>query len=114
MKRNIKGYNIYHGNKADLPSKDKTGVIFVAFDTGEIFTYDNNGDPQLLGSGSTPASHTHTESDITDLKSYTEKVAVPATATSTGTAGQVAFESGFAYFCVADDTWERVAIATWV
>jgi hypothetical protein len=42
-----------------------------------------------------------------------KKVSVPATASSTGTAGDYAVESGYAYFCVATDTWERVAIATW-
>lgn len=41
------------------------------------------------------------------------KVAVPATATSTGTTGQVAFDSNYAYFCTATNTWRRVAIAAW-
>lgn len=40
-------------------------------------------------------------------------VAAPATAASTGTAGQMAYESGFFYICVATNTWQRVAIATW-
>lgn len=40
-------------------------------------------------------------------------VAVPASATAAGTAGQLAYESGFLYVCVATDTWEKVAIATW-
>lgn len=39
-------------------------------------------------------------------------VAVPATAVDTGVAGQVAYESGWFYVCVASNTWERVAIAT--
>jgi hypothetical protein len=38
---------------------------------------------------------------------------VPASASATGVAGTVAWESGFLYVCVATDTWERVAIATW-
>lgn len=38
-------------------------------------------------------------------------VPVPATATSPGTAGQVAANSGFFYLCIATDTWRRVAIA---
>lgn len=38
---------------------------------------------------------------------------VPATATDTGTAGQVAFDSGFIYVCVATNTWKRAAISTW-
>ena len=40
--------------------------------------------------------------------------AVPASASATGVAGTVAWESGFLYVCVATDTWERVAIATWI
>lgn len=40
--------------------------------------------------------------------------AAPASAGATGTPGQMAYESGFLYVCVAADTWERVAIATWV
>ena len=42
-----------------------------------------------------------------------EWVTKPTAANSTGTAGQVAYESGFLYVCVATDTWQRVAIATW-
>lgn len=38
-------------------------------------------------------------------------VPVPATATSNGTAGQVAASSGFFYLCIATNTWRRVAIA---
>jgi hypothetical protein len=40
-------------------------------------------------------------------------VAVPATATSTGVAGQVAYASGFLYVCVATNTWRRTALSTW-
>jgi hypothetical protein len=39
---------------------------------------------------------------------------VPASAAATGTAGQIAFEAGWFYVCVATNTWERAAIATWV
>jgi hypothetical protein len=40
-------------------------------------------------------------------------VAVPSTATSTGTAGQLAYASGFLYVCVATNTWKRVALSSW-
>lgn len=39
-------------------------------------------------------------------------VPVPATAASAGVAGQVAYEAGWFYICVASNTWQRVAIAT--
>ena len=40
-------------------------------------------------------------------------VSVPSTATSTGVAGQIAYDSSWLYICTATDTWRRVAIASW-
>jgi hypothetical protein len=40
-------------------------------------------------------------------------VAAPSTATSTGTAGQMAYASGFLYVCVATNTWKRTALSSW-
>lgn len=39
-------------------------------------------------------------------------VTVPILATSTGTAGQVAYDATHFYVCVATNTWVRVALAT--
>lgn len=38
---------------------------------------------------------------------------VPATATSAGVAGQIAYDTGFLYICVAPNVWRKVAIASW-
>jgi hypothetical protein len=38
---------------------------------------------------------------------------VPASATATGTAGQLAYASGYLYVCVATNTWKRVALSSW-
>lgn len=40
-----------------------------------------------------------------------EWVAAPATSTSTGTAGQVAYDANYFYYCSATNTWQRVANA---
>lgn len=40
-------------------------------------------------------------------------VAVPASAAAAGTAGQIAYASGFLYVCVAANTWQRTALSTW-
>jgi hypothetical protein len=40
-------------------------------------------------------------------------VAVPATATSTGTAGRIAYDSTHVYICIATNTWRRAALSTW-
>jgi hypothetical protein len=41
------------------------------------------------------------------------RAAVPATATSTGTAGQIAWDATFIYVCTATNTWVRAALSTW-
>jgi len=49
--------------------------------------------------------------DVNDL--VYNVVAVPATATSAGEAGQIVRDANFLYLCIATDTWRRVAIAAW-
>jgi len=38
---------------------------------------------------------------------------VPATATATGTTGQISWDASFIYVCVATDTWVRSPLTTW-
>lgn len=44
---------------------------------------------------------------------YVTTAVTPATAGATCTAGQVAWDASFIYVCIATDTWERAALATW-
>jgi hypothetical protein len=37
----------------------------------------------------------------------------PATSSSTGIAGQVAYDANYVYICVATNTWKRSALSTW-
>jgi hypothetical protein len=37
----------------------------------------------------------------------------PASASATGTQGQIAWDANYMYVCTATDTWKRVALATW-
>lgn len=39
--------------------------------------------------------------------------AAPATASSPGLPGQVAYDSDFFYVCVGPDEWKRTALSTW-
>lgn len=40
-------------------------------------------------------------------------VQVPTLANSTGVAGQITWDSGNIYVCVATNTWKRATISTW-
>ncbi len=55
---------------------------------------------------------THLEGVDTALGLRARRVSVPATASSTGQTGDYAVDASFAYFCIATDTWVRVAVAT--
>lgn len=44
---------------------------------------------------------------------YVPAGSVPASASAAGVAGQFAYDSSYIYVCVATDTWERAALATW-
>ena len=37
----------------------------------------------------------------------------PATASSTGSAGDIRYDSGYVYICVATNTWKRASLTTW-
>jgi len=37
----------------------------------------------------------------------------PATATSTGTLGEIRYTAGFIYVCIATNTWRRTALTAW-
>ncbi len=66
----------------------------------------------LLGSDS-DASNATKNFTIGSIRDYMITSSVPVTASSTGVAGTLAYDSNYLYVCVATNTWKRVAIATW-
>jgi hypothetical protein len=37
----------------------------------------------------------------------------PATANTTGVAGEIRYDSSYVYICVATNTWKRASLSTW-
>lgn len=66
----------------------------------------------LLGTDSDSANSTKNFT-VESLKDFIITSSAPASASSTGTAGQLAYDADYIYVCVATDTWKRVSIATW-
>jgi hypothetical protein len=64
-----------------------------------------------IGEGDSPAFVGVTLSGDTFIIA-TDKT--PATAASTGTTGQIAWDTSYLYVAVATDTWKRTALSTWV
>lgn len=66
----------------------------------------------LLPSTNSQASLTTAKLTTTSLF-FSALSTAPANAGATGTLGEIRIVSGFIYVCVATNTWQRAAIATW-
>ena len=66
-----------------------------------------NGNGYFNGTLTATSSITSTQFRLSALNT------APATATDTGTLGEIRIVNGFIFVCVAANTWQRVAIATW-
>ena len=97
----------------DVTGTDTTKKITVA----NLMKSDLTGNATTATTATTAATvTTAAQPAITSLGTLTTlKVATstPASASATGTAGTIAWDTGYIYVCTATDTWERVAIATW-
>jgi hypothetical protein len=59
---------------------------------------------------------TTSPSQLLDVNSDSIRVRTaktPASASATGTQGQIAWDASYIYVCTATNTWKRVALATW-
>lgn len=67
--------------------------------------------PLLIG---TAPNQVPTNGDLGKL-AFKDKltVQVPASATASGSIGEIAQDGSYLYICTAPNTWKRVAIATW-
>jgi hypothetical protein len=71
--------------------------------------FDETGDPAepvMIWPGRIVANHI----DVTSLSLF---ATVPTTSTSTGEAGQMAYDANYFYVCIASNTWKRTALSTW-
>lgn len=69
-------------------------------------------DLYLLSDGSLPMEDYQGDLGVGGNLKLTNTYA-PTANTSTGTAGQVAWDSGYVYVCIATNTWKRAALSTW-
>lgn len=58
-------------------------------------------------------NHSNEDWVLLDMSVMSITTDYPAPANSTGTPGQIAFDSDYVYICTAANTWKRVALSTW-
>ncbi len=106
------------GNKYNLFRSGSTGYLRIqgaqaGFSGIEVA----DGATTIFSVGSTGTATLGVGLAVTGTLSATGLVSVggstPASASATGTAGTITWDSSYIYVCTATDTWKRVAIATW-
>ena len=84
------------------PGAPVAGDLWWESDKGRLKIYYNDTDSQQWVDASPPLQQDKIATS-----------AAPATASSTGTAGEIRYDSGYVYICVATNTWKRAALTTW-
>lgn len=110
-----KGYDIYttssstFGNNPSFHIDYADGTKrFSAADSGESYLYYNDSEKLATSTGGVSVTGV---TDTDQLRVTTPTV--PSSASDTGTAGDIAWDSTHIYICVATNTWKRADIATW-
>jgi hypothetical protein len=98
-------YSILH-SVYDKPNSTFTGVSLNAISYSQYI----NADRLILSAGG-DILNSSGNSVICNIPCPTSSV--PVTVTSTGTAGQLAYDSSHVYVCVATNTWRRASLSTW-
>lgn len=113
------------GDVSSLTAAEVRTIINVA-DGANNYTHpsDGGGDlsTPLTGATVVSAIHINTAGHVTntatrsltaaDIGAMLTWVSAPANKTSTGTAGQMAYDTNYLYTCTATNTWKRSALAT--
>ena len=105
--------------------EDKTSVSFCATNGMEVSgsEYDSGASTPSLKNATafkvtvdidTAASGRplNANTEFTGTVNVSGSESTPASATAAGTKGDVRFDSGYIYICVADNTWKRASLAT--
>lgn len=100
------------GIKADFPT-EITGIVRIKIP--EPATSAGNYFYTLTLPDSPGTSGQVLSTDGTGVLSWVDPAGgtAPATASSTGRAGEIRYDSSYVYVCVATNTWKRAALSTW-
>jgi hypothetical protein len=93
-------------------------LILNALDAGTILFATNGSERARIDSSGRLLVGTSSQSGGSLLQVNDDRIRIassktPASASDTGTAGEVCWDSSYIYVCTATDTWKRAALSTW-
>lgn len=102
-----KSYIRDYGDGLGIVEESAKGMYFYTSNTLAVSI--DNTQNVLIGTNTTGAS----KLVVNDTSIQINNSNTPASASSTGTVGQICWDNGYIYVCVASNTWKRAAISTW-
>ncbi len=112
-------YRVYYGPNTKTSAGNAQGAVVVNKPFGTSPTGPEDGTIATAGVSNWDPSNISAATDFPAFYNGTAWVPMlpiagtPATATSTGTKGTIAFDTSYIYICTATNTWKRVAIGAW-
>ena len=115
-------YNVAIGDGAgSKPNAGSTGNVYIGSNAGPDTSVTENNKLYISNSEGTPliggdfAANTVTiNGSITSVQFKLSALnTAPASATATGTLGEIRYDANYMYVCVATNTWKRSALTTW-
>ena len=97
------------GGTVDIKAAASTAPLIVQGSSTEFARIDSSG--RLLVGGSSDSGGALLQVFGDRIRVGTAKT--PASASATGTAGEICWDASYIYVCTATNTWKRTAIATW-
>jgi len=105
---------VFQGNNdASTPEQIVFGSIATSIVDASDTTEDGKLDLKVQAAGTLTSMAAITAANVTLGSRPILPTHTPASATATGTAGEIAWDANYVYVCTATNTWKRVAIATW-
>jgi len=97
------------GNKSRLSDRSASG--FLTFETADTERVRLDSSGRLLVGTSSDSGGALLQVSGDRIRVGTAKT--PASASDTGTAGEICWDASYIYVCTATNTWKRTAISTW-
>jgi hypothetical protein len=113
---NTTGNATFSGNvTAQIPAQGTVATNYITASSTGNGTFQSRSLAQVLAdiAAAPLASPVFTTQITTPLLKISALNTAPATATSTGTLGEIRITATFIYVCTATNTWVRAALATW-
>ena len=101
--------NAIFGNNANIFYKNIQSEASIRFSGSDLGISRNAAGVMELNNGT---AGTFRDLIVRNLR-MSAPTLVPASASATGSEGQISWDASYIYVCTATNTWKRVAIATW-